>query len=217
VSDIEPQRRSVFRRAVAWTLVAVSSVALVFGCKRNENDAFEVFQTPAPAVLPRHWQVPDFALIQSDEKKLTNADLRGQVWVADFFYTTCPGPCPMMSSRLQRVHAKTRGWNDVMLVSISTDPAKDTPEVLREYAKRFGADERWRFVTGTKEEIFELANKGFKVSVTEDGSAAEPITHSTKLVLVDKNGTVRGFYDGLAEADEERLVQDIDRLRKESR
>jgi protein SCO1/2 len=78
-------------------------------------------------------------------------------------------------------------------------------------------DERWRFVTGTKEEIFELANKGFKVSVTEDGSAAEPITHSTKLVLVDKNGTVRGFYDGLAEADEERLVQDIDRLRKESR
>jgi protein SCO1/2 len=123
----------------------------------------------------------------------------------------------MMSSRLQEVHAKTRGWNDVMLVSISTDPAKDTPEVLQQYAKRFGADERWRFLTGTKPEIFDLANKGFKLSVTEDGTAEEPITHSTKLVLVDKNGTIRGFYDGLAETDAGRLLQDIDRLRKESR
>jgi protein SCO1/2 len=202
---------------MARALVLAGTLALLAGCEKKEEAAFEVFQTPPPAILPRHWQVPDFSLVQSDGTRLSNTDLRGKVWVADFFYTTCPGPCPMMSSRLQEVHAKTRGWNDVMLVSISTDPAKDTPEVLQQYAKRFGADERWRFLTGTKPEIFDLANKGFKLSVTEDGTAEEPITHSTKLVLVDKNGTIRGFYDGLAETDAGRLLQDIDRLRKESR
>lgn len=198
-------------------LVLICAVTLLAGCKRNEGEAFEVFATPIPSILPRHWQVPDFSLVQSDGSTLTTADLRGKVWVADFFYTSCPGPCPMLSSRLQEVHVKTRGWNDVMLVSISTDPAKDTPEVLQQYAKRFGADQRWRFVTGGKQQIFDLANKGFKLSVTEDGSATEPITHSTKLVLVDKNGTIRGFYDGLEDSDSGRLIRDIDRLRKESR
>ena len=199
-------------------VILICAIALLAGCKRKETgEAFEVFSTPIPSVLPRHWQVPDFALVQSDGSTLTTAELRGKVWVADFFYTTCPGPCPMLSSRLQEVHAKTRGWNDVMLVSISTDPTKDTPEVLQQYAKRFGADQRWRFLTGGKQQIFDLANKGFKLSLTEDGSAAEPITHSTKLVLVDKNGTIRGFYDGLGDPDGDRLIRDIDRLRKESR
>ena len=202
---------------VLGLLMLVCVTATTISCKKNSDDAFEIFPTPGPAVLARHWQVPDFSLIQSNGNAATAAELRGKVWVADFFYTTCPGPCPMMTSRLQQVHVKTRGWNDVMLVSISIDPKKDSPEVLQQYATRFGADERWLFVTGEKNEVFELANKGFKLSVTEDGTPAEPITHSTKLVLVDRNGTVRGFYEGTNDADTARLLADIDRLRKESR
>jgi cytochrome oxidase Cu insertion factor (SCO1/SenC/PrrC family) len=201
-------------RVLTLLVVAMTSSA----CQKKSDEAFEVFQTPPPANLPRHWQVPPFSLVERNGATTTDANLRGKVWVADFFYTTCPGPCPMMTSRLQQLHEKTRGWNDVMLVSISTDPAKDTPEVLQQYASRFGADERWLFLTGEKKAIFELANKGFKLSVTEEGgTATEPVTHSTKLVLVDRNGTVRGFYEGTTDSESARLITDIDRLRKESR
>lgn len=190
----------------------------VVGCKKNE-EAFEILaSSPSPAMLERHWQIPDFALMERSGRAVSLANLRGKVWVADFFYTSCPGPCPMMSSRLSEIHKRTRQDADVRLVSISTDPAKDTPEVLQEYAKRFGADEKWLFLTGDKAAIYALANKGFKLGVTDEGgTATEPITHSTKLVLVDRNGTVRGFYEGTTVEEAKRLVADIERLLKESR
>jgi protein SCO1/2 len=104
----------------------------------------------------------------------------------------------------------------VRLVSISADPEKDTPEVLRQYAAKFGAGENWLFLTGDKATIHELANKGFKLGVSEDGTAAEPITHSTKLVLIDQAGMIRGFYEGIGEDVSARLVADIERLLREN-
>ena len=121
----------------------------------------------------------------------------------------------MMSSRLSALQEKLAATEDVRLVSISTDPAKDTPEVLAKYAERFKAGASWLFFTGEKEAIFELANKGFKLSVTEERNNPEPITHSTKLVLVDRAGFVRGFYEGLGEDHTTRLLADIERLRRE--
>lgn len=201
--------------ALATTVALL--LALASGC-RKEEPAFEVFHAPEQPALQRHWQAPDFSLTERSGTAIRAADLSGKVWVADFFYTTCPGPCPMLTSRLSEVHKATRDLAEVRLVSISTDPAKDTPEVLRQYAAKFGADERWLFLTGEKAAIFELANRGFKLSVSEEGgTAAEPITHSTKLVLVDRNGTIRGFYEGTTPAESQRLVGDIKRLLEESR
>jgi protein SCO1/2 len=201
-----------------WRRVALFALMLLTACKKND-EPFEFLQpTPQPSVLPRHWQVPDFALVERTGRAVTLNDLRGKIWVADFFYASCPGPCPIMTSRLSEVHQRTRHWADVSLVSISTDPANDTPAVLQQYAQRYGADDRWLFLTGEKRVLYDLANKGFKLSVTDEGGTpAEPITHSTKLVLIDRNGTIRGFYEGTLPAETQRLVGDIERLRKESR
>ena len=173
---------------------------------------------PASQTLPRHWQAPEFQLIERTGRTVTLQELRGIVWVADFFYTSCPGPCPAMTSRLSSLDQRTRAFDDVRLLSISIDPIKDTPEVLQTYARKFGASERWLFLTGDKQRIFDLANRGFKLAVTDQGGTpAEPITHSTKLVLVDKNGTVRGFYEGTSEEESKRIIGDIEKLRRESR
>jgi protein SCO1/2 len=106
----------------------------------------------------------------------------------------------------------------VAFLSISSDPEKDTPEVLSLYSKKFGADGRWNFLTGSKAAIYKLAIEGFKLSLQEDVGAAEPITHSTKLALVDSNGWVRGFYEGVGEESKgasARLTEDIRELLKE--
>ena len=196
-------------------LVGLLSLA---GCKKNQ-EPFEVLRPPQPsATLQRHWQLPDFVLTERDGRRITLAEMRGKVWIADFFYTTCPGPCPMLTSRLSELYSVTRTLAGVALVSISTDPQKDTPDVLQQYAKKFGAAENWLFLTGEKSEVYQLANQGFKLGVTDEGGTEkEPNTHSTKLVLVDKNGTVRGFYDGLSADQTQNILRDTHILLKESR
>ena len=187
-------------------------------CERRDGPIELISPPPGAgtsAELPKHWTLPEFTLTERSGKTYTLSDLRGTIWIADFFYTTCPGPCPMMSSRLSALQEKFSNVADVRLVSISTDPEKDSPEVLQEYANRFKAGANWLFFTGEKQAIFSLANKGFKLSVTEERNNPEPITHSTKLVLVDRAGVVRGFYEGIGADDSARLVTDVDRLRKE--
>ncbi len=204
---------------IALFLTALTLAALLTAGCGKKDEAFEMLGNPAPrAALPRHWQLPDFALTERDGRTITAADLRGKVWIADFFYTSCPGPCPMMSSRLSDVQKVTAGLPDVALVSISADPTKDTPEVLKEYATRFHAGPGWLFLTGDKVAIYDLANHGFKLGVSENGATAkEPVTHGTKLILVDKNGFVRGFYDALDPNSNGPLLTDLQILRKETR
>ena len=195
----------------------MGSIALAMGsgCKPKDDSPIVMLTPPKQAGasdLQRYWQVPDFSLTERSGDAVSLADLKGKVWVADFFYSTCPGPCPMMTSRLSEIHRRLAGEGAVRCVSITTDPKKDTPEVLQAYAKNFGASDRWLFLTGDKDAIFSLAQQGFKLSVTEDPTAPEPITHSTKLVLVDRTGMVRGLYEGVGEDDSNRLVKDIQRL-----
>ena len=195
--------------------ILLASLALT-GCGKRDNGPFEMLPPPSgepvSAELPKHWSIPDFTLTERSGQPVTLAELRGKVWVADFFYTTCPGPCPMLSSRLSALQETFASEPDLRLVSISTDPAKDTPAVLQQYAAKFKAGPHWLFLTGEKAAIFDLANKGFKLSVTEERNNPEPITHSTKLVLIDRTGTVRGFYDGTTADDSARLIADIKRL-----
>jgi protein SCO1/2 len=193
-------------------LLAICGAAFA-GCGRQP--AFEPLEEPPPAVvrdLRRLWQVPEFHLIERSGKLHRRGDFAGKIWVADFFYSTCPGPCPMMTSRLSALQEKLGQRDGVLLVSISVDPGKDTPEVLAQYAERFKASASWLFFTGDKAAIFDLANKGFKLSVTEQTDGSEPITHSTKLALVDQEGWVRGFYEGVGADESDALVADIERL-----
>jgi protein SCO1/2 len=144
--------------------------------------------------------VPEFQLINQDGRNFGSADLRGKIWIADFVYTTCPGPCPMISSRMSELQ-KPLERTEVHLVSFTVDPAKDTPEVLRNYAERLQAKPgRWDFLTGPQSTIYNLSRNGFKLAVS-DGSDANGIpVHSTRMILVDRHGEIRGYYDA-AEAD----------------
>ena len=172
-----------------------------------------MMQPPAtPTELPKHWPVPDFALTERGGQTVKLADFAGKVWVADFFYTTCPGPCPMMSSRLSDVQKELGAEPGLRLVSISIDPEKDTPDVLKLYAEKFQATGRWLFLTGAKADIYSLARDGFKLPIAEPASPGGQIIHSTRLILIDQAGSVRGFYEATGETGVRDLVRDIRKL-----
>ena len=173
-----------------------------------------------PEPLPTYNSVPDFALTSERGETVTLDDLQTQVWVADFIFTQCMGPCPLMSAHMAKLQrALDDEGLDVKLVSVSVDPETDTPEVLAEYAARFGADPaRWTFLTGGKQEIYDMIFHGFQLAV-DDGSLAaggKPgpgiITHSVKFVLIDGEGRIRGYYSGEEAGVVDALLPDIRRL-----
>ena len=169
--------------------------------------------------LPKHFELPQFTLTERSGQPFDSASLRGKVCVADFFFTSCPGTCLMLSKRMKEIHDAVGKNDDVRFLSISTDPANDTPEVMTKYAASLGADSRWAFVTGRHDAVFDLSIKGFKLALVEADSVdvKEKFIHSTKLVLVDRKGWIRGYYDGVSEgaAEKDRLLADIKRLLNE--
>lgn len=167
--------------------------------------------------LPVLGQVPPFSLTSHRGETVTRADLAGEPWIADFIFTRCALSCPMMTTRMAELD-DGRVAPGVRLVSISVDPEHDTPEVLAGYADAFGASERWHFLTGSKEEVLELALEGFHLALDPDpppgtASPEEPIVHSTRFVLVDGRGRIRGYYDGMRRSGVEQLERDAALLR----
>jgi len=162
-----------------------------------------------PKRLPVFGSIPAFELTSQQGKTFTRASLDGHVWVADFIFTNCEGPCPRMTSRMHALQGKVDPR--VKLVSFSVDPQRDTPEVLEQYAKKFGADDaRWTFLTGDPGILNMLDRDAFKL-----GQLGAEMDHSTRFVLVDKKGRTRGYY-GIADGDPvERIATDARRLEKE--
>jgi protein SCO1/2 len=159
--------------------------------------------------------VPNFQLTNQNNQPFGSTQLAGKIWIADFIFTSCPGPCPMVSSRmseLQRPLEKT----DVHLVSFSVDPEKDTPDVLRGYADKLKAQPaRWDFLTGSKSTIYDLSKNGFKLAVSDAGEEAGVPVHSTRIVLVDRHGEIRGYYEATAADAVTKLLADTSHLLRE--
>jgi protein SCO1/2 len=171
--------------------------------------AFAACLQPKP--LPILGEVPDFHLTDQDGQPFDGRSLTGHVWVADFVYTTCDGPCPMMSSQMHLVQARTSEAPDVRLVSFTVDPAHDTPPVLAAYAKHFKYDPaRWSFLTGDQGSLNDLGMKGFKLNGV-DGS----LTHSTRFVVVDRQRRIRGYYISSEDGFLTRIVHDVRQLERE--
>ena len=192
-----------------------------FACKPSSDPVAAVGKEPQSSYprLAKYWQLPQFELLDQNGKLFTASGMKGKVWVVDFFYSSCPGPCPALTSQLSGVHRDFAGESGVGFLSISSDPEKDTPEVLRAYAGKFHADERWFFLTGSKTRIYELANYGFKLSLKEVVDSPDPISHSTRLCLVDQQNYVRGFYEGVGEESSsagKRLREDARALLRET-
>lgn len=150
----------------------------------------------AAPTLPVYGHVPDFSLVDHQTRPISRATLAGSVWIADFIFTRCAGQCPLMSARMATLQRELHDLAAVRFVSFSVDPSYDTPERLAAYAAHYGAQApRWAFVTGEPAAMTALAQRGFHVGISEEGSADEPITHSVRLILVDQRGAIRGYYD----------------------
>jgi len=218
---------------VSVTATLLAAVALV--ARRNASSA-------APTDLERlgrYGEVPFFALTERSGRRVTRDDLRGSVSVLDFIYTECTETCPTQSLELARLQREFAAQYDFRLVSITVDPAHDTPAVLRHYAERFGATDRWWFLTGDKQAIYCLARDGFRLAVVDPRSAESPacgatswlapaaawashgsqglVMHSARLVLIDRRAQIRAYHLATDPESLARLRVNMQRLLREPR
>jgi protein SCO1/2 len=205
--------RTSSRPSILWktTLILIPFVTLglLLWIRQVEVNALK------QRTVSSYGTVPSFQLVNQNGQAFGSGQLAGKIWIADFIYTTCPGPCPMISSRMSELQQPLEK-TDVHLVSFSVDPEKDTPQVLRSYAEKLqAAPGRWDFLTGAKSAIYKLSHDGFKLAVS-DGSTEQGIpVHSTLMVLVDRHGQIRGYY-GATEADAvTNLLADTNHLLRE--
>jgi len=196
------------RRFLLWGVLVVVLLAVALWALRSRLTAPD---------LPVLGQVTAFSLTSHRGETVTFDDLAGAPWIADFIFTRCGLSCPTMSARMAELD-DGRVPRRVRLISITVDPEHDTPEVLAEYATVFGASDRWSFLTGPGDEILGLALQGFHLTVDPQppagmASPEEPIVHSTRFVLVDGRGRIRGYYDGLSRKAIAQLERDAAQLR----
>ncbi len=198
------------KRSVAWKvtliLIPIVTAGLLFWLRQAQVK--QLSNRPLSSL----GTLPTFELVNQDGQPFGSAQLAGKIWIADFIFTTCPGPCPIISTRmseLQRPLEKT----DVHLVSFTVDPEKDTPEVLRTYAEKLHArPQRWDFLTGPRDAIYALARDGFKLSVLDGTEETGVPVHDTRFVLVDRHGVIRGYYDALAPDAVTKVLADANHL-----
>ena len=230
-----------------WWLWGVCVLVTLVGVGLYLRVSFENAARLAANDLPRLWDVPDFALIERSGQSVTRADLLGKVWIASIIFTRCAEECPLVSNHMARLQATFAAEPDVRLVSITVDPAYDTPEVLTRYAQSFAAQpQRWLFLTGDKATIYRLVREGFRLGLMDpqesvkssavpeaarvrhalwqlltpasalahgDGPAHDEaqraITHSARLVLVDRQSQVRHLYTIADQGILRRLPSDV--------
>lgn len=198
------------KRSAAWKatliLIPVVTAGLLFWLRQ-----FEVRQLKNRD-LPSRGSSPPFELVNQEAKAFGSVQLAGKIWIADFVFTSCPGPCPIISTRMSELQKPLEN-SDVHLVSFTVDPEKDTPEVLRGYAEKLKArPERWDFLTGQRDAIYSLMRDGFKLTIMEEEGM--PV-HATTFVLVDRRGAIRGYYDALAPDTVTKLLADTNHLLRE--
>ncbi|HZU39270.1 MAG TPA: SCO family protein [Gemmataceae bacterium] len=160
--------------------------------------------------------VGDFALTDQDGRLVTTQDLRGKVCVFDFIFTRCGGTCPQLTANMARLQKALAGKNDVRFVSVSVNPTFDTPEILKKYAERFGADKRWLFLTGAEEKIRTLCRTSFMSAMEKkpDAAPSDLVTHTSKVFVVDRNGIIRAMFDGRQFEDDLTPIDQVPQIQK---
>jgi protein SCO1/2 len=205
-----PIRRQSSWSAIAWKailiLIPLVTAGVLLWLRQVEVNALQ------RRTVSSYGRVPHFQLVNQEGQPFDSAQLAGKIWIADFIYTTCPGPCPMISTRMSELQ-KPLEKTDVHLVSFSVDPERDTPEVLHGYAEKLRANpERWDFLTGPKSAIYKLSHDGFKLAVADGSDETGIPVHSTRMVLVDRHGEIRGYYEATAADAVTKLLADTNHL-----
>lgn len=201
------------KKSAAWKatliLIPIVTAGLLFWLRQTQ------VQQLTNRSLSSYGIVPPFELVNQDAQPFGSAELAGKIWIADFIFTSCPGPCPIISTRMSELQ-KPLEKTDIHFVSFTVDPEKDTPEVLRTYAEKLHAQpQRWDFLTGSREAIHLLSRDGFKLGISDGAEEDGGPTHTTRFVLVDRRGAIRGYYDALASDGVTKLLADANHLFRE--
>lgn len=160
--------------------------------------------------VKRYHTIADFSLLNQNGKIITQADYNGKIYIADFFFTTCPTICPIMTKNMGEIQRHILNDTEVLLLSHSVTPDIDSVAQLKKYALEKGVnDQKWNLVTGDKKQIYELARKSYLAVKTDGDGGPFDMIHTENFILVDKERRIRGFYDGTKDEEIEKLLQDL--------
>jgi len=196
---------------------AVMLALLLFSCVTKEERLPIFGEREVVGTDTVYHTIAPFSFVDQDSSIITNDTFRDQIYVADFFFTTCRTICPIMKTQMLRVYEATSEMPDVLLLSHTIDPEYDTVALLHDFAERLGVEsKRWHFVTGVKDSIYKIAQTSYFATAMEDKTEPDGFIHSGAFLLIDKKQRIRGKYDGTKEEDVNRLIVDIKRLRRDT-
>ena len=199
------------------------SVLLLLSCADPERLPFLQMETSERVVGGKKVidttfrTIPDFKLYNQDSILVTQKDFEGKIYVADFFFTSCPTICPVMHRNLLKVYNKYRGNGKFKIASHTIDIKYDIPSRLKVYSDKLGVKgNQWEYLWGTRDEIYALAERNYIVAAQEDKRAPGGFVHQGYLILVDKDRRIRGAYDGTLDSEVVKLIKDVDLLLAET-
>lgn len=205
--------------------VVVSLLFVLGSCSQNtdrlpilgERDTIKRVIEGKEVVDTVYHTIPDFKFVNQDGDTVTAQNFKDKIYVADFFFTTCPTICPVMKKQMLKVYDKIKGQPDIAILSHTIDPQHDTPTVLKQYANDLGVKDakQWMFVTGEREKIYDIGEHHYLVVAGADSTAPGGYIHSGAFILIDKEKRVRGMYNGTDDEGTKRLLADIERLKAE--
>ncbi len=200
-------------RILYLLLVIISSA----GCKTGNDTPLPIIgnRTLPDGTVDVH-KIRPFEFLNQEGDTISNQDFEGKIYLVDFFFTSCPSICPRVTKEMLRIYNYVEDYDDVLLVSFTIDPKRDSVSVLRTYAQNIGVEtERWMFLTGDKDVTMDIANEDYFVAALVAPNAPGGFDHSGKIILLDKKSQIRGFCEGTDPKSVDGMLKMIDRLRKE--
>jgi protein SCO1 len=203
-------------KVISICFFAITTLIL-FGCIEKRDQPLPVYgERTFNGKDTVYHTIAKFKFIDQDSSVVTNETFKGKIYVTDFFFTSCRTICPIMKTQMLRVYEKVENDPEVMILSHTIDPEYDTVQLLHDFADRLGVkSSKWHFVTGEKDSIYDIAQKSYFSTAMADATEPDGFIHSGAFLLIDKDQRIRGKYDGTNEDDVNRLLDDIDRLKKE--
>lgn len=218
--------RSFFAKFKLFGIVLLIVSAVIVSLFYNALQPKEMLPVYQPAMVnfelvdstlqhvKKYHTIADFALTNQNGKLVTQKDYRNKIYIADFFFTTCPTICPIMTKNMAAIQDKILNDEEVMLLSHSVTPDIDSVPQLKKYALEKGVmDSKWNLVTGNKQQIYELARKSYMAVKTDGDGGPYDMIHTENFILVDKERRIRGFYDGTDSEEMEKLLGDLEILK----
>ncbi|WP_309991562.1 MULTISPECIES: SCO family protein [Dyadobacter] len=203
-------------------IVGLLAVAMLPACKDRKlpylGEPHTVIKTVGGKAIEEtdYPSIPAFSFTNQDNKAVSEQDFKDKIYVADFFFTTCPTICPVMKKNMLKVYDEIKDNPTVRILSHTIDPEHDTPAVLKTYANDLGvSNATWQFVTGDREKIYDIGQRHYLITAAEDAKSPGGFLHSGHFVLLDKDRHIRGMYDGTTDEGTYELIRDIRTLLKE--